>query len=737
MLCINQGNVHERSDQVSFMKGIYEIAESVTVWLGTNEKLAQALFTDENAELLVFKDALEFWGWENDEYQIHKLVDRFREGLSENPHQAQGRTTTFILTDDNHATFSWSSSQETDVKFSWSGKLPKRPLDSFYRSLSKYGARIDRLGGTAHLPTDHGRREENPSAEVSTMTRNFLTWLHFVHLHTDMEREQAQTELTDAFAAYMRRIYDQRSDVWHVAEHAVTCVLQSRNKCSMLQSFHERTKSILENPWFSRTWVVQEASSNTCVQIVVGMQETDWDTLICLSKFLWSAVRSLLTFPDIRNLREEGYAYQAITDRLLVAKVNLWMRFQKPGSEFAILDILNCTQGLSVTDPRDKIFGVYQLATDLPNLSFRPDYTKTTAEIWATFTRCIIAATRSLKVLAGSVKPLVQDSNLEFPSWIRKSSLGAINDFSTSEYQAAGNYQSVLLDITSQTTLVLQGFTITMVKEVIDTKSSIDFWANFRENHQRSWNEFKSIHHETGDEVDNSERDPKSKAKIPMPLLWGFLQFAHHSIFASGSSSPLYIEDAVQPEFCFESFFDMLKPLDIDLDSYFPMIAKAWELSDPNFALLNHDLGYQQEMRKLAHTVHGLKEAWILENLLISARLTDKHLFFSINGKLGTCPKGTRAGDLIVGLFGGNVPFVLRRKEANPSMPLAEILQQDPKYEMMGPCYLDGAMQGERMEHHTWSDILHADPLDPDLYGDPSGEHFIKGVYQKQFFHIE
>ena len=60
MLWINQGDFHERSSQVSFMKGIFETAESVTVWLGTEQKYADVLLADENALLAIFTKVLEF-----------------------------------------------------------------------------------------------------------------------------------------------------------------------------------------------------------------------------------------------------------------------------------------------------------------------------------------------------------------------------------------------------------------------------------------------------------------------------------------------------------------------------------------------------------------------------------------------------------------------------------------------------------------------------------------------------
>jgi hypothetical protein len=86
MLCINQGDVQERSGQVRFMKSIYATADSVTVWLGNDHELKAALFATENYELTLFSLALEEVGWKGDthkslgKFQIKNYVQRMQRG---------------------------------------------------------------------------------------------------------------------------------------------------------------------------------------------------------------------------------------------------------------------------------------------------------------------------------------------------------------------------------------------------------------------------------------------------------------------------------------------------------------------------------------------------------------------------------------------------------------------------------------------------------------------------------
>jgi hypothetical protein len=56
------------------------------------------------------------------------------------------------------------------------------------------------------------------------------------------------------------------------------------------------------------------------------------------------------------------------------------------------------------------------------------------------------------------------------------------------------------------------------------------------------------------------------------------------------------------------------------------------------------------------------------------------------DGRLGLCPSGARVGDLIVILYGGLVPYLLRAKETHGF------------FSFIGECYLDGIMHGETFQ---------------------------------------
>jgi hypothetical protein len=66
----------------------------------------------------------------------------------------------------------------------------------------------------------------------------------------------------------------------------------------------------------------------------------------------------------------------------------------------------------------------------------------------------------------------------------------------------------------------------------------------------------------------------------------------------------------------------------------------------------------------------------------------------TIEGIMGICPPMARPGDIIVVLYGGNVPFVLR-EESDPGSCEGAV-----GYEFISECYLEGFMDGQAIEDH-------------------------------------
>jgi hypothetical protein len=65
--------------------------------------------------------------------------------------------------------------------------------------------------------------------------------------------------------------------------------------------------------------------------------------------------------------------------------------------------------------------------------------------------------------------------------------------------------------------------------------------------------------------------------------------------------------------------------------------------------------------------------------------MSSRHLFLASNGYVGLAPAYAQKGDEICFLFGGNVPYVVRKRKGS--------------YKFVGECYCFGVMHGEAMEY--------------------------------------
>jgi hypothetical protein len=77
-----------------------------------------------------------------------------------------------------------------------------------------------------------------------------------------------------------------------------------------------------------------------------------------------------------------------------------------------------------------------------------------------------------------------------------------------------------------------------------------------------------------------------------------------------------------------------------------------------------------------------LHESWMPFSIMVTEFQRGRVLALTLNGFFGSLPSEAQAGDIVVVLFGGWVPFVLRPVEGD-------------EFELVGACYLHGVMDGE------------------------------------------
>ncbi|KAF2839932.1 hypothetical protein M501DRAFT_1031091 [Patellaria atrata CBS 101060] len=702
MLCINQGDPRERSDQVGIMHLIYKGASSVVVWLGGDPKADSRLFLDEDSDLTYFMTIMYSRGFNSDDL---------------------GR--------------SWTDMRNTFIKETLDpegGPLPiMEKLKIASVTLRDFG-----------LPQPPSSDQESITESVDITVYYLILWLHYPLLDWPLDwviwYDRANTPLTTlsygtldtaSLVMYISRILQTGSSVW---EWVKTSVLQDAGGgvTEYIVGFLRRVSRLASCVWFHRIWVFQEVAVNSEVYVRYDSKEVPWQTVRIL--FLFQNMARI--YQHVHNPVTPGLANLSIFNEFKVTMQAtkfipiLWKyihRFSSTHSkDFPLLDLLERSIELKATDDRDKVFAIYHLATDIPAAEFSPDYTQTVQQAFSRFTSWVIDAQRSLLILT-FVTPLSRrDPVFGFPSWVpdyanihRHFSGSSNGRVSESIFRANGDRPLRRHRSDAPHVLQLEGIPVALVVDVLtfdDPRLRSDFSRN----------------------VTNASNH------IPIALVFSVLYQTWCLQFSRDSNISRDSEETLEQTFDVESFTRLL------YREYLPKMSKLLGSFAKVFLASDPDLDTHQYSWKDKITLQRWRsqvsedprfsyqyDAWEALVSLIWGQLAGWSFFFSHTGRIGLCPTGTKAGDIIVVLGGGPKPYALREKSYPFNTPLSEKMMKGPRYEFLGECYLEGSMYGESI-NGLRDDPLHEDPLDPD----PNlpcfeGECYLRGSYKTQIYAME
>jgi hypothetical protein len=150
---------------------------------------------------------------------------------------------------------------------------------------------------------------------------------------------------------------------------------KTRKDTSLLKRDWQPLIALLELPWFTRLWVIQEVVCAKRVVVLHGESNISWDTLAKPVKELY---HSGLLDADIiskgaRGIRA-GLEMQYIGEQI--------RRDNAP----SLLHLLLATSLAECSDPRDKVYGVLSMAGDYnarDDILLKPDYRLTPPEVYA------------------------------------------------------------------------------------------------------------------------------------------------------------------------------------------------------------------------------------------------------------------------------------------------------------------------------------------------------------------
>ncbi|RMZ86881.1 hypothetical protein DV736_g5892, partial [Chaetothyriales sp. CBS 134916] len=326
-------------------------------------------------------------------------------------------------------------------------------------------------------------------------------------------------------------------------------------------------------------------------------------------------------------------------------------------------------------NPRDKIFALVGLTPEKDRLALSPDYSKSTAQVYAETTKHVITSTGCLDILSYNTNS--QNTESPLPSWVSDWRLRASRAYplyASDIYHACGGlpacvYPPSVGPSSDLNSITLGGILIDRVSdvsEVITLKGlRSGYLSELRQlirklEHMllqiicRRRFQFQFPFTNAGDlaawrQTFALDPDPRNSDQFWRTLI------ANRTITYEAPAPAIYAE-------IFEMLFYQCdnvparRVLDEGLRSRTGLDFPRLQTAQPSRIPVDYRPGLP-EAQRMAHYTRPLVTELI--------RLASRVLFVTEAGRMGIAPEGVRSGDKVVILMGGDMPFIVRDRESN------------------------------------------------------------------------
>jgi hypothetical protein len=181
-------------------------------------------------------------------------------------------------------------------------------------------------------------------------------------------------------------------------------------------------RDIFQRPYFRRMWIVQEVVLGANCRVYCGSHIMQWNDM----------AKAALCLKTDSSRHVEAHR---VVQMIRVLKRKLASAVDRP-----LLNLLSQTYNLQCTDPRDKLYGILGLSSDIHEGELVPDYGRSCQEIYIEVAKLCIHKYHSLAVLCCVRNPKGLSGLPSWvPDWNTIPATGEILGFRSSEkYSAAG-----------------------------------------------------------------------------------------------------------------------------------------------------------------------------------------------------------------------------------------------------------------------------------------------------------
>jgi hypothetical protein len=410
----------------------------------------------------------------------------------------------------------------------------------------------------------------------------------------------------------------------------------------------------LKRAWWTRAWVLQEFVKSNYVEFHCGLARISEDRLCPAIEAIAGYWYHLQDFAErygrnsfsssqraVWNYRFALYHSDMVRERKSSQEKNALFRHVRgeKASQSQLGTVLESFSGPTIyaTDPRDRIWALLGLSYDHLELGIVPDYSQSTEKVYINTTRALLAGNQ------GDMITLAQpdNANLSLPSWVVDwtSELGA-NINSTSgpvDYKTCGNTQVSLRPALMNEYLFIEGVRLGKISSVSrrdDYTSDVDGVGLTRETWPlhafRLW-----------------MTEMVKVIKISLPVLNPMqLKEVLFRILTCNPQAITHPDPQAEYENC------------------------TWE----NFRALDSTT-WMQEPSSIDRSKMG-------PFLSLGFSSITQRMIGTQNGLVGYGHYTVKTGDLLIILFGVNVPMIIRETG-------------NGRFRIVGTAYIDGIMMGE------------------------------------------
>ena len=459
-------------------------------------------------------------------------------------------------------------------------------------------------------------------------------------------------------------------------------VLGSHRLPALRDSSWTSVLQLIQRPWFSRAWIIQEIVVSRRALLRCGNMSLDWNEF-CFG-YLFAINSGLLTF------RIDTFRY-APTFSHLSSLIITYICFRDPA--YQNLDLPSLLQShrlVGATDPKDKIYALLGLSTGIESQAHElvPDYSLSTAQLYIDVSRAIILRCLALDVLGvprTAPSPLV--GNL--PSWVVDWSAPHLAN-SLSQKNLQGDYIfdfNVTASLVAKqvsfrgSSLILNGYVfdpIVKVGKVMDpfTSITIDKLTKSKPSQNGPGNTLRIIH------VYKVLKDWQGLLKSSFPT-------------GSYPGTSVSLFEIFLRTIHFNRFPECL-PIAAAIHSYgrftFRIALYITSYLSRHQAILRF-LNWHEAHRLSKHALFRAEEnsrPTYTTDLIVS--LVGRRMVLTRSGYLGVALGMAELGDCVAIVKGAKVPLILRPVE-------------DTKWELIGDSYVHGIMHGEAFEEQKCKDM--------------------------------